>query len=132
MSGVAHPLMFDEDDPVYQRVRALALGLPEADMKVSHGRPAFFTRKVFCYYGGSHKVEGTWVEHAQSILVLANLGDQAALRALPEAYVPGYLGASGWTGLDLTEDADWDEVTGWIRDSYRATAVGRLRAQLDA
>jgi hypothetical protein len=44
--------MFDHDDPYLGRVRELAQALPGADMKVSHGRPAFFTKKVFAYYGG--------------------------------------------------------------------------------
>ena len=45
---MAHQQMFDDDDPLLAQVRALALALPEADEKVSHGRPAFFTKKVFC------------------------------------------------------------------------------------
>lgn len=55
---MAHPIMFDRDDPLLASVRDLALAFPGADEKVSHGRPAFFTTKVFCYYGGSHKVNG--------------------------------------------------------------------------
>lgn len=35
--------MFDETDPLLARVRGIALALPEAGEKVSHGRPAFFT-----------------------------------------------------------------------------------------
>mgnify|MGYP000895616343 CR=1 FL=1 len=34
--------------------------LPGAAEKVSHGRPAFFTTKVFAYYGGSRKVDGVY------------------------------------------------------------------------
>ena len=48
-----HPRLFDDDDPLLARVRGIALALPEAVEKVSHGRPAFFTRKIFAYYGGS-------------------------------------------------------------------------------
>ena len=58
---MAHPRMFDDDDPLLARVRELAFDLPEAAEKVSHGRPCFFTKKVFCYYGGSLKVDGEWV-----------------------------------------------------------------------
>jgi hypothetical protein len=50
--------MFDEADPVLDRLRALALAFPDAAEKVSHGHPAFFTTKVFAYYGGSVKVDG--------------------------------------------------------------------------
>ena len=40
-SVVAHPQMFDDDDPMLVRVRELVAGLPGTDEKVSHGRPAF-------------------------------------------------------------------------------------------
>ena len=123
--------MFDDDDPVLARVRRVALAFPEAAEKVSHGRPAFFTRKVFAYYGGSQKVQGEWVQHATSVMVLADLDGQSAMRALPNAWVPGYLGPYGWTGLDLGEETDWDDVAGFLEESYRFTAPARLIALLD-
>ena len=123
--------MFDDDDPVLARVRRLALALPEAAEKVSHGRPAFFTRKVFAYYGGSRKVNGEWVQHPNSVVVLADLDGQSAMRALPHAWVPGYLGPYGWTGLDLGPQTDWDDVAGFIEESYRFTAPTRLITLLD-
>ena len=55
---MAHPPMFDDDDPVLARVRALAAELPGTAEKVSHGRPAFFIKKVFAYYRGALKVDG--------------------------------------------------------------------------
>ena len=121
-----HYAMYDEDDPLLARVRALARALPDIDEKVSHGRPAFFTVKVFAYYGGSLKVGGQWVQHPQSVVVQAAPKDRDALRQSPGAYVPGYLGASGWTGLDLTGTTDWDEVAEILEDSYRCTAPSRL------
>ena len=51
--------MFDDDDPFLARLREIALALPDAAMKVSHGVPAFFTKKVFAYYGASEKVAFT-------------------------------------------------------------------------
>jgi len=123
--------MFDDDDPVLARVRRIALALPEAAEKVSHGRPAFFTRKVFAYYSGSQKVNGEWVQHPNSVMVLADLDGQSAMRALPHAWVPGYLGPYGWTGLDLGPQTDWDDVAGFIEESYRFTAPGRLVTLLD-
>ena len=123
--------MFDDDDPVLARVRRIALALPEAAEKVSHGRPAFFTRKVFAYYGGSQKVNGEWAQHPNSVMVLADLDGQSAMRALPHAWVPGYLGPYGWTGLDLGPQTDWDDVAGFIEESYRFTAPARLVTLLD-
>jgi hypothetical protein len=120
-----HPQMFEADDPWYVRVRELALALPGAQEKVSHGRPCFYTKKVFAYYGGSLKVDGTWVQHPQSVVLLADLDGQQALRAQPDAYVPGYLGAYGWTGLDLDEHTDLDDLADWIEASYTFTAPPR-------
>ncbi len=45
--------MFRDDDPQLAVVRRYALALPDVQEKVSHGRPAFFTTKVFAYFGGS-------------------------------------------------------------------------------
>lgn len=126
-----HPKMFDDDDPVLARVRGIALAFPEAAEKVSHGRPAFYTRKIFAYYGGSQKVHGQWVQHPASVMVLADLDGQSAMRALPNAWVPGYLGPYGWTGLDLDKLTDWDDVAGFIEESYRFTAPALLSKMLD-
>lgn len=128
---VAHPQMFEDDDPLLARVRRIALGLPGAAEKVSHGRPAFFTTKVFAYYGGSVKVDGEWVQHEQSVMVLPDRAEREALLADPRVYVPGYLGAYGWVGVDLSSAADgWAEVAELIESSYRITAPKRLVADL--
>ena len=55
--------MFDEDDRFLARVRDVALAFPTPAEKVSHGRAAFFTKKVFASYGGSLKVDGDWLQH---------------------------------------------------------------------
>ncbi len=77
---MAHPRMFDPDDPVLARVRRLALAFPSAAEKVSHGRPTFYTKKVFAYYGGSVRHgAGDWVQHPQAVLVLLESDERAAL-----------------------------------------------------
>ncbi len=129
---MAHPQMFDDQDPLLARVREIAGKLPGSQEKVSHGRPAFFTTKVFCYYGGSVRVAGNWVRHPHSIMVLADSSDREALRELPDSFVPAYLGPSGWTGIDITADTDWAEIGELIEESYRLTAPKRRVAELDA
>ena len=126
-----HPIMFDDSDPLLERVREIALAFPEARERVSHGRPAFFTQKVFAYYSGSVKVEGEWVQHPQSVVVQADPAEREVLRRMPDAYVPAYLGGAGWTGLDLRQRSDWKLVRELIEDSYRVTAPSRLVALLD-
>ena len=124
--------MFDDDDPVLARVRGAALRFPDAQEKVSHGRPAFFTKKVFAYYGGSLKKAGEWVQHPQSLMVQPDADDRAALLQDPRVYLPAYLGPSGWIGIDLTDDTDWTEVRELLDASFRLTAPTKLVAELDA
>lgn len=122
--------MFDDDDPLLARVREVALAFPDAAEKVSHGRPAFFTRKVFAYYGGSVRVDGAWVQHPSCVMVLPDPAERAALVVDPRTFVPAYLGPSGWIGLDLDDGTDFSEVAEVLEDSYRQTAGARRVARL--
>ncbi|MGM7667807.1 MmcQ/YjbR family DNA-binding protein [Microbacterium sp. A93] len=128
---MSHPLMFTEDDPLLARVRTIALALPEADEKVSHGRPAFFTQKVFCYFGGSQRINDEWIAHDAAIMVRPDPGDDPALRQDRRFWVPAYLGPSGWLGIDLDESTDWQEIAELVDASYRVTAPKRLVRELD-
>lgn len=69
--------------------RDIARPFPGGAEKISHGRPAFNTTKSFAYYGGSVKVDGAWVEHDQSLLVLPDQSDRTTLLADSRTYVPG-------------------------------------------
>jgi predicted DNA-binding protein (MmcQ/YjbR family) len=124
--------MFDDADPLLRRVRAIALAFPDAAEKISHGHPAFYTTKVFGYYGGSIKVDGEYQRHEHSLLVLAAAEDRLALLADPRCYSPAYLGPSGWIGVDLDKRTDWTEIGELLDDSYRLTAGKRRVARLDA
>ncbi len=99
---MAHAEMFDHNDPVLAPVRKIALGLPGAAEKISHGRPTFFTKKVFVYYGGSvRRGAGDWVQPPQSVMVLLESDERAALLDDPRIFTPAYLGPSAWLGVDL-------------------------------
>ena len=124
--------MFDDDDPYLARVRELAETFPGAAEKISHGRPAFHTRKVFAYCGGSLKVDDVWVEHAQSVMVQPDPSDRRALIDDPRIFVPAYLGPSGWVGIDLDVATDWSEIEELLDASYRLTAPRGLVDELDA
>ncbi len=76
--------------PLSARVREICLALPGADEKVSHGRPSFFTTKVFVTYGGTVKGDHDPEPYRQSVLVLPDAGrpagparGRALLRARP-------------------------------------------------
>jgi hypothetical protein len=129
---MAHAQMYDEGDPVYRRVRELALGFPGAAEKFGHGRPMFYTVKVFAYYGGSIKVDGAYVRHEQAILFVPDAEDREGLLADQRVFRPAYVGPFGWLGLDLTPDMDWTEVMEVLDASYRLTAPARCVAELDA
>jgi predicted DNA-binding protein (MmcQ/YjbR family) len=120
--------MFDDDDPVLGRLRQLALAFPDAAEKVSHGIPAFYTTKVFAYYGGSVKVGDGHQRHSSSVLVLADPVEAPALLDSPATFFPMYLGVSGWVGIDLVDTTDWSEIGELVETSYRLTAgVRRVR-----
>jgi hypothetical protein len=123
--------MYDPDDPILARVRSVALAFPGADEKESHGRPAFYTAKVFGYYGGSVRVEGDWEAHDQAVLFIPDPVERPALVSDDRFWVPAYLGPSGWLGLDLDEGSDFGEVAELLEESFRATAPKRLVTELD-
>ena len=130
---MAHPRMFDPDDPILARVRELALGFPGAAEKVSHGRPAFYTKKVFAYYGGSvRRAKDDWIQYPQSVMLLLDAEERAALEQQETTFVPAYLGPSGWLGIDLTIAPDYEELAELIEMSYRRTAPASLVKELDA
>ena len=129
---MSHPIMFDGADPLLLRLRELAMAFPDATEKVSHGHPAFYTTKVFAYYGGSVKVNGVYEQHEHSVLVLPDPDEREALANDARSYVPAYLGPSGWVGVDLSEDTDWNEIAELLDASYRRTAGARRVARLDA
>jgi hypothetical protein len=128
---MGHPIMFDDKDPLLKRLRKLALAFPDAAEKISHGHPAFYTTKVFAYYGGSVKVDGVYRQHDRSVVVLLPPDERESLLTDGRCYVPAYLGPSGWLGFDLSSATDWGEIRELLDASYRRTAGARRVARLD-
>jgi hypothetical protein len=128
---MSHPLMFDSADPSLVRLREICLALPGAAEKVSHGRPCFFTKKIFAIYGAVEKGDHHSGRFDESVLVLPDPDETAALLEDPRFFVPAYWGPYGWIGLDFTAaDVDWDEVRELVDSSFRMTAPAKLIAQL--
>jgi predicted DNA-binding protein (MmcQ/YjbR family) len=123
--------MFDDADPVLARVRAIALSLPGAMERVSHGRPNFYTSRTFCYYGGSERGDADRVRHDTAILFKPDPDDEPAMRQDPRLWEPAYLWPGGWLGLTIDDDTDWTEVAELIDASFRVTAPRRLVRELD-
>ncbi len=130
---MAHPPRYDDADPLLARLRQIAFALPEAQEKISHGRPNFFTTKIFAMFGAALKGDHWAPSVARSVVFLPESGEREALLADDRFVVPGYVGAYGWLCLPLDRPGtDWAEVAELVESSYRLTAPRRLVAQLDA
>ncbi|WP_342667860.1 MmcQ/YjbR family DNA-binding protein [Luteipulveratus mongoliensis] len=101
-------------------------------MKVSHGHPNFFTKKVFAVFGGIVKGDHHADTYARSVLVLPDADERLALLEDERCFSPAYYGPSGWVGLNfLVGQPDWAQVAELLDMSYRNTAPKRLVAELD-
>lgn len=116
------------------RVRELALVLPEAEERDSHGSPGWRTGgksgKFFAYFSDQH--HGS--EHVALMVKTDGPDELNALVDLhPEAYFrPQYYGAAGWVGLILNRPGvDWEHVADWLHRSWRAVAPARLTRLLN-
>jgi formyltetrahydrofolate-dependent phosphoribosylglycinamide formyltransferase len=111
------------------RVRSLALALPAAAEKLSHGAPGFYVEggKFFAYFSRDHHGNGI-----TALLIKASgVEEQAQLiENDPELYFrPAYFGPSGWVGIRLdTGTVDWAHIEDWLTRSWRASAPKRLAA----
>jgi len=127
-----HPKRYRDDDPFLVRLRPIALALPGAQEKESHGHPNFYTRKVFAVFGAVVKGDHYADTYAQSVLVLPDDGERPALLQDERFFAPAYYAPSGWVGLDFrAAEVDWGEVSELVEMSYRNTAPKRLVSELD-
>lgn len=130
---MTYPARFTDDDPLLARLREVCLALPQAAEKLSHGRPVFFTKKTFALFGGLVPGDHASNEYGQSVVVLPDADERAALLADERFFHPAYYGPLGWIGLNFRIGVpDWDEVAELVDTSYRNTALKRLVAELDA
>lgn len=117
-----------EKDPQYllEKVRLLALGLPETHERESHGTPGWRagsekSGKYFAYFNDRH--HGS--DHVALLVKTSGMDELLALvEAQPHTYFkPAYYGASGWIGLILNRSGvDWDHVAEWLERSWRSVA----------
>lgn len=130
---MAHPPQFDDDDPVLGALRDVCLSLPGAEEKVSHGRPAFFTKKIFAIYGAVKKGDHDSGKYDRALVFLPDPDERFALEQHQHVFTPAYWGPYGWLGYDLAPTTtDWTEVGELVEDSFRNTATKKLISELDA
>lgn len=130
---MSHPARFSDDDPYLARLRRICVAFPRAAEKNTHGRPAFFTKKIFTLFGAVPPGDHDSDQWAQSVVVLPSADERAALLADERFFHPAYYGPYGWVGLDLrAATVDWDEVAELVDASYRNTATVTLVRELVA
>ena len=113
------------------RLRKMCLAMPEAHEVEAWGKPTFRIRnKLFAMYASADTHHGTG---RPAVWCKAAPGNQSLMvRAEPDRFfVPPYVGPSGWVGIHLDDDVDWDQLAELIRDSYRLIAPKRLARSLD-
>ena len=122
--------MSDDARSALERVRRIALALPEATERVSHGSPTFFVRDKpsFAMFLNDHHGDGRL-----ALWCAAPPGAQEALTSAdPERYFrPPYVGHRGWIGVRLDRALAWERVADAIEEAYRTVAPPRLVAKLD-
>ncbi len=131
---MAHPVMFSDDDPGLTELRAIALALPGAEEKVSHGRPTFRVNKIFAAFGGSEKLSpGNHRQVPSALIFTPDPVDLPGLEEDDRFFVPAYYGPYGARAIDLAApEVDWNEIAELVDASYRQVATKRLVAELDA
>ncbi len=125
-------------DPEFllEKLRNLALALPETHERESHGSPGFRvgsekSGKFFAHFSQQH-------HGSEHIALLVKTGSMDELLSLIEAqpgtyYKPAYYGASGWIGVILNRPGvDWDHISEWLDRSWRSVAPARLTKLHDA
>ncbi len=119
--------MSPDPSAALDKVRAIALALPDAAEKLSHGMPGFFVLKgrFFAYFWLNHHGDGRC-----ALLVKTDGRDEQGLliEIDPDAYfVPPYLGPSGWIGINLDRaEVDWDHIADRVAASWRRAAPRQL------
>jgi predicted DNA-binding protein (MmcQ/YjbR family) len=104
------------------RIRAMALALPEATEELTWGTEVNFRvrKKIFCFPGSG-----------ASICVKADREELPSLLGDPRCRPAPYLARGGWIVMDLSDGAvDWDEVRELVHTSYCLIAPKTLARQV--
>lgn len=104
-----------------ERLRRIALALPDATEKLSHGEPAFFVRgRMFATIDDDHHGSG----HV-AVWCNAPPGAQESLVAAEPRhfFVPPYVGRSGWLGVRLDSGLEWPVISDLLAQAHRTSAA---------
>ncbi|WP_083942827.1 MmcQ/YjbR family DNA-binding protein [Sphingomonas soli] len=112
-----------EPTAALEKVREIALALPEAEERISHGQATFFaTGKMFAQFRHDHHGDGRTV-----VAVKTSEAEEARMliEQVPDQYSRVAYFRAEWVGLNLS-DPDWDHVGDRIARSWELIAPRRL------
>lgn len=115
-----------------EKLRKICLALPGASDVPAWGTSTFRCPKIFAMYA-----QPSDQKHSQGrpgVWIKAGPGNQEFMvRDNPKRYyVPPYVGTSGWVGIFLDQDPNWDEIALLIEDGWRLLAPKKLVKARDA
>ena len=108
-----------------ERLRTIALAMPDAAEKLSHGEPTFFNRGgVFAMIDNNHHGSGHVAVHLNA--------PPGAQESLVEGdprhfFVPPYVGKAGWIGVRLDSGLPWPVIGDLVAQSHATTAARKRK-----
>ena len=111
------------------RLRKIIGAWPETDERLSHGAPTFWGgKKTFASFHVDHHGDGRVAVWCKALAEF----QEDLVDTDPEIFfIPPYVGPSGWVGIRLDRDVDWELVAEVLEEGYRLVAPRRALAQLD-
>jgi hypothetical protein len=102
-------------------LRSICLTLPHAEETILKRGPTYRIRgKIFAMERSTEDTASVWCRAPRQSRQVLIEGD-------PDRYfVPPLVGISGWVGVRLGDEFDWQDVAFLIRRSYRLVAPRRL------
>lgn len=124
-------------DRELDRIRRIALALPEVTERRSHGAPCFFVRNArpVCYFHDHHHGDtriSMWCPAPHGVAESLVSAEPGRFFEPPTSAAGTF---AGWLGvyLDATgsDRVDWKEVAAILEDAYRTVAPKTLIAEFD-
>jgi hypothetical protein len=112
-------------DDLIERLRQIALALPGATEKLSHGEPAFFVRgRLFVTVDNNHHGSG----HVAAWCNAPEGAQESLVAAEPKHFfVPPYVGKSGWLGVRLDSGLAWPVIADLVQQAHATSSARRKR-----
>jgi hypothetical protein len=114
-------------DALLERVRAICMGFPATQEKLSHGSPVFHVRgKLFVMFMDQHHDDGRVAVWCKA----THQEQRAMVQDDPDRFfVPPYVGVKGWVGVRLDKPApDWVGLSIVAEHGWTSVAPPKVRS----